>query len=551
MKFSSKRIVSLFLAIVMCFSFGVATYAAPAAAGTIGLSFGGQTTVLSGDTITGNVYSYDIGGADAFDLRFSYDNTAFSDIKVEAASGVTVLASQLYDNELSVVFMADPRTANYSDLLHVVLTAGPDEMDGAVGILSASAANKGDNVALTLADAGSIITITHDGITTDFDITALSKAMIYFMYDKTHPNWAAAAKYDLDNDGVITINDFIKIANAIIDAQRISTLKFGTDGKFKIMQMSDVQDYINATNKPIINEKTTILMNAALDAEQPDLVVITGDHLGGNMNADLLQEYLRQMVAPMEERQIPWMITYGNHDEDATTALASGWNKTQQLAYYRSFAYNVNRASMSGAQGLEPNGINSYAIGDMYTLIYDSEGKQPQYNIWALDSNRYDVSGTGIGGYDYVRPEQIQWYTKTSKLLETKYGEKLNSLMFFHIPLPEWDLMIANPANFDIVGEINEGPGSPRLNSGLFTAAITRGDVKGMSCGHCHINSFYGNYYGIFIGCDANVGYQTYGFSGAERDRLRGVRIFELDQKDLSKFETRMLLASDLGVNQD
>ncbi|MDR2736306.1 MAG: metallophosphoesterase family protein, partial [Gracilibacteraceae bacterium] len=333
-----------------------------------------------------------------------------------------------------------------------------------------------------------------------------------------------------------------------LDAQKIKQLTFSADGTFKIMQMSDFQDYINSTNKTIVNQKSVALMGAALDAEKPDLVVMTGDMLGGNMNADNLQEYIRQMVAPMEERGIPWMITYGNHDEDATTALNDGWNKIRQLAYYRSFAYNVNRATMSGAQDYEPNGRNTYGVGDMYQLIYDAAGTTPLYNVWAFDSNRYDVSGKGIGGYDWIRPQQIQWYSKASAALEAKYGKKIPSLMFYHIPTPEWGLMWANRSKFNVVGEKNEAECPANVNSGLFTAVLERGDVKGMFVGHDHVNDYVGNYYGVMLGYDANVGYQTYGLGGANNDRMRGVRVFELDQTDLSTFKTKMVYAGELGL---
>lgn len=199
---------------------------------------------------------------------------------------------------------------------------------------------------------------------------------------------------------------------------------------------------------PILYSKdmTIALMNAALDAEEPDLVVITDDQIGGDMNAENLQEYIRQFTAPMEEREIPWIITYGNHDEDATTALDEGWNKIRQLEYYTSFTYNANRPSMSGVENFEPNGVNTYAVGDMYQIVYDNTGEESLYVVWALDSNRYNVSDNGMGGYDRIRFEQIQWYYNTSIQLENDFG-KLNGLMFFHIPTPEWLSMYTDAEN--------------------------------------------------------------------------------------------------------
>jgi len=545
-----KRTLSMLVVMTMVFSlFTINVFATdePVAKGSIGISFGERTSVLSGETIVGNVYTYDVGGTDAFHLSFSYDQTAFTDLTIEATDGVTILASEKIENLVNVVFMVGG-DADYSNLLKITATAGKDETTGSICIASATAAMQGETVLLTIID-GKTIEVIGDGLLDEFTIETLSKAMTFFMVDKTSPDWPKAAKYDMNNDGVIDINDFIKIANAILDTQRISQLTFNEAGKFKIMQMSDIQDYVGLL-KPNMNASTKRLMDAALDAEKPDLVVITGDHQGANMNADQLQSYITQIAQPMEERGIPWMVTYGNHDEDATTALNSGWDKIRQLAFYRSFQYNVNRASMSGVQGYERNGRNTFAVGDMYTLIYDNTGKNPLFNVWAFDSNRYDDSGKGIGGYDWIRTGQIQWYSKTSALLEAKYGKKIPSLMFYHIPTPEWGEMNANRTKFGVTGEKNEAECPANVNSGLFTAALERGDVLGMFVGHDHINDYVGNYFGIYLGYDANVGYQTYGLGGttANNNRMRGVRIFELDQANLTKFDTRMVFASQLGL---
>lgn len=548
------RILSALLSLLMMLMVavpGVTAHAAPEVVGkgTVGLTFGEQSAVLCGETISGTVYSYDIGGTDAVNISFTYDALAFKGLEIEPSDGVTVLASEEVDNQVNAVLMVDPETADYSNLLTVTATAGDEEAVGKITVSSCEAAKEGGTVEITIAQDDNTISVVSDELIEEFTIETLSKAMTYFMVDPSSAKWAEAAKYDMDENGVINLNDFVKIANAILDSQRIGKLQFGEDGKFKIMQISDIQDYVN-DSKPNLNEKTTTLINAALDAEDPDLVVITGDQIGGNMNGEQVQSLIDQIAQPFEERQIPWLVTFGNHDEDATTALNEGWDKIQQLSYYRSFKYNINRASMSGVQGYTSNGKNTIGVGDMYQLIYDKEGKNPIYNIWALDSNRYDDSGTGIGGYDWIRPEQIQWYTDTSEMLEAKYGQKINSLMFFHIPTPEWGDMWDNKDQFNVVGEKNEEECPPDINSGMFTAALERGDVKGMFVGHDHANNYTGNYYGIQLGYDANVGYQTYGLGGADNDRLRGVRVFELDENNLETFTTEMVTAQDLGVNQ-
>lgn len=318
-------------------------------------------------------------------------------------------------------------------------------------------------------------------------------------------------------------------------------LRFHEDGSFKIMQMSDFQDFVN-DEKPEVNPRSIELMTKAIAQEEPDLVVMTGDQIGGNMNAEQLQDYITQMVAPLEAAEVPWLVTYGNHDEDATDALAEGWNKIRQLDFYRTFPHNVNQASMSGAQATDENG-NTIAVGDMNILIYDNKGETPLYNVWALDSNRYTD-----GGYDIIRYEQVNWYYETSRELEARYG-LLNSLMFFHIPLPEWHLMSSDALRYNVSGHKYEDECPGVVNSGLFAAAKERGDVRGMFVGHDHVNDYVGVYSGITLGYDANVGFQTYGLGGDENNYMRGVRVFELSTEDLSIFETRMVYASDLVID--
>jgi hypothetical protein len=304
-----------------------------------------------------------------------------------------------------------------------------------------------------------------------------------------------------------------------------------------------------------VHPRTDALFQAMLDAEQPDVVIMTGDQIGGNMNGEQLQDYIRQMMKPCEDRHIPWFMTFGNHDEDATTALAEGWNKARQLDYYRGFAYNINGSSMSNCVETytDSYGTHTDCVGDMYTLVYDADGTTPIYNLWGFDSNRYERGGvscpkmyktiTQNGGWDYIRSGQVDWYYRTSQQLENRYG-KLYGLAFFHIPLIEWSNMVAEHERFGAVGLRGEPECPGNVNSGLFAAALKRGDIKGMFVGHDHVNDYIGNYYGIKLAYDASIGYQTYG------GEMKGGRVIELDKNDLSNFSTRMVYAKDYGLEQ-
>ncbi|MCL1847405.1 MAG: metallophosphoesterase family protein [Coriobacteriia bacterium] len=534
---------------------GTQAYADPVGSGSIGLTFDENKWVLAGESVSGRVYSYDIGGTDAFDLTFNYDASVFASVSVFAPQGATILAQHDNGAQLQVVLMVDPEVVDYNNLLTVTVVAASTAGDGSINLVAAKAAKLGGTVELTIIGDGAIIGVRPIDPVSEFTIEALSLAMTFFMVDNTSPRWPDAARFDLNADGVIDIQDFVRIANGILDAASNLRLRFRADGSFKILQVSDYQDYINATNRPNVNARTVALFNRLLDEEKPDLVVMTGDQQGGNMTADLLQEYIRQMMLPCEERKVPWMITYGNHDEDATTALAAGWDKIRQLDYYRSFPCNVNRPTMSGC--VEKQGNNTSCVGDMYLFLYDAEGDTPIYNLWALDSNRYRNTtvpdrisrpvpyGSNITGthYDWIRPAQVDWYYRTSLQIEHRYG-KIPSLMFFHIPLLEWTNMWFDGERHGVTGRRGEVECPAYANPGLWAVARERGDVKGMFVGHEHDNDYIGNYHGIYLSYDASIGYATYG------GEYKGGKVIELNKADLSTFTTRMIYASDYGLNQ-
>lgn len=52
-------------------------------------------------------------------------------------------------------------------------------------------------------------------------------------------------------------------------------MRFNSDGKFKIMQITDIQEI------PKVSPDTLKLINAALESEKPDLAVFTGDQIKG------------------------------------------------------------------------------------------------------------------------------------------------------------------------------------------------------------------------------------------------------------------------------
>jgi hypothetical protein len=330
-------------------------------------------------------------------------------------------------------------------------------------------------------------------------------------------------------------------------------LKFGQDGKFKIVQFNDTQD------GPRTERRTLELMDAVLDSEKPGFVVINGDVINGSpANATEVKQAINNVVMPMESRKIPWALTFGNHDEDSLSK-GTKMSEAKILDFIRGYDHNVNTKEDS-----------TFGSSNSQLLIASSRSSKPAFGVWLLDSGRYapeTIGGQdfeGLKSYDWIRPEQIDWYRETSRATEVRHG-KVQSLMFFHIPLWEHHHMwygsqfSSNDADHakavkkhGIVGVKNEDVYVGAFNSGLFTALQERGDVRGAYCGHDHINTFMGDYYGIELGYGPGTGFGTYGLGGAEEHSLRGARVFELDEKQEGVYTgTRVLFAKDYGIDMD
>lgn len=330
-------------------------------------------------------------------------------------------------------------------------------------------------------------------------------------------------------------------------------VRFGPDGKLKIVQFNDTQD------DERIDRRTLELMHRVLDSEKPDLVVLNGDNITGGCDSEKqMRQAMNNVTVPMEQRRIPWLITYGNHDEDSTPQ--GGLDETDMLRIYRSYPHNINAESARGVTG---TGNMSLSIGS------GLRRGRTAFALYLLDSGRYapdtvaDQDFEGLPGWDWLRMNQVEWYSRTSRELERRAGHLVPALMFIHIPLWEYRFMwfgsvdgrtdadhARGLARHSIVGERNEAESPGPFNSGMFSAILDRRDVKGVFCGHDHVNTYVGNYYGVLLGYAGNTGFGTYGLDGAGRNRLRGARVFELDERTPDVLVgTRMVFAADLGID--
>lgn len=318
---------------------------------------------------------------------------------------------------------------------------------------------------------------------------------------------------------------------------------FNEDGNFRILQINDFQDTDETDPKSIE------FLNALLDKYEPDLVVIVGDQLSDvfeNPTQEKIKTAIRNQLQPMEDRNIPFLYTYGNHDRDYEDVLSI----EEQETVYQEFSTCLN------TKGSYPGTCN--------LVIYGKNGITPKLNIYMMDTHDWNKSGedTGINKY------QLAWYQGISNWLKLQNGgEPLPSLLFQHIPVKEIhrlfqvvekdhpnavkcrfseDWFILNE-KLRWIGEENimrEAPSCENfiVMTNQYQYWLEQGDIIGAYFAHDHFNNFVGETPdGLILGYNPSFGFATYGADDEERH----ARIYDFNEDDVVNYTQKTISYSE------
>ncbi len=292
-----------------------------------------------------------------------------------------------------------------------------------------------------------------------------------------------------------------------LQAQNNSTpqLSFSTNGKFKIIQFTDIHFKYDSYR----SDSVLTMMKAAVETEKPDLVVLTGDVV---CSKNTKKAWLA-LTKPLIDSKVPWAIVLGNHDIEYDLTGDEIMETITGLPYC-----------------VTENGPKEISGSGNYILkVNGSKSKEPEAILYFLDSHSGLPKEKGLGSYDWIKSDQIQWYREQSQKLTQKNGGKpYPALAFFHIPLPEYNEVWGKETT---IGVKEEKVCSPDINSGMYNAFLESGDVMGMFVGHDHVNNYIGTLRNIAMVYGQATGRETYGDIG------KGYRMIEL-YEGLRKFDT-------------
>lgn len=340
-------------------------------------------------------------------------------------------------------------------------------------------------------------------------------------------------------------NETKNIRNAEEKFMYKNMLSFNDKGKFRIMQMADIQEGAK------VSPDTLRLMRLALEREKPDLVVLTGDQLYGihpsfytKDRKEKAVNTIKEILKPIEEAGVPFAVTFGNHD------CQVGISNNEQAEIY-----NESELAVHGDYFSEDD------KGSFRLPLY-CEGKHI-FDIYLIDSN----GQTPTGEYLPVTKTQLEDFARERENAKED-GKYIPGIVFQHIPVPEFfdvlkrvkfgtkgavEAFRKHKGEFYVLpdeiknagGFMGESPATPDENSGEFEVLKEKGNILALIVGHDHINSFVGEKDNIKLIYTQCCGFNVYG-----PKLKRGMRIIDLDKNDPYTFDTHTITYEELTTEK-
>lgn len=260
---------------------------------------------------------------------------------------------------------------------------------------------------------------------------------------------------------------------------------------------------------------TMRLIHETISAEKPDMVIFAGDNVTGADNLKRAEAFADMLTA----LGVPWCPILGNHEGDNPGSIS------------RAQMMDVFRRSNSC---LIPDDVMIYDDGRMdYSVRITSSGGDPRCLLIFMDGGAYmspdQIRNCCPGGFEgtayaCLSGAQIEWYRAQVR------GRKCPSLVFCHIPLPEYKDAAAEGCI--ISGMNRESICCPPHNSGMFGAMLEEGSTRAYIAGHDHINDSHALYRGVRLIYNRMSGLSSYNvISKGLSDRLiQGCSVYSIDK---------------------
>lgn len=310
------------------------------------------------------------------------------------------------------------------------------------------------------------------------------------------------------------------------DIKDTITLQKKEGEDFVILNLTDIQfnDFFDIGRRKFTKDTIKEVINKT----QPDLITLTGDQFWGKF----IRFSAKELIEFMDSFEVPWAPVNGNHDGEGNldlNALTEEYAKSKYCLFKAgpnniggvgNYVINIMEGEeivqslimMDSGAGRKFDDLSddekivSYELNDKFELELDEEGN-------------YKTKEIGYN-YDYIKPEQIEWYRGciqgANAYNASKGASKPESMVFTHIALPEYYfaycdyLKSGKDQSYGFFGAMREDVCCSKVNSGLFEAILQEGTTKNVFVGHDHKNDFSLLYKGVRLTYALKTGDRCY-----------------------------------------
>ncbi len=266
------------------------------------------------------------------------------------------------------------------------------------------------------------------------------------------------------------------------------------DDTFHILQITD----LHTDQSEEANTKTWNDIHAMCAQFQPDFLAVTGDIWCGDARPTEAPSWMARDIERIGALGIPWGFAWGNHDWGVDTPAAQ-----RQIA------------AAPNAVVPEGDGQGNYRVE-----IVSPQASECLWDLFFLNSHTI-----------CLLPEDVAWLAEEAQRLRTARGRTVPAIVFFHIPLLQYETARAE-------GRIH-GPGPEDVaywgDDGTRIEGIQRaGSVRACFVGHSHRNDFWFEDGGIVFAYGRATGHGGYG--GEELPK--GCKLIKLGAESAFQFAT-------------
>ncbi|HCJ01924.1 MAG TPA: hypothetical protein DHV31_03415 [Clostridiales bacterium] len=246
----------------------------------------------------------------------------------------------------------------------------------------------------------------------------------------------------VDWDSIYNIGSNVKVLDVCDEHNTtgsVSLAKYNADGTidtsdWKVLQFTDM--HLSETNEGDLGNNRTIREYiAAIEREEPDLVLLTGDiitSIRGRARAVQLCEI-------MEKLGVYWVYVLGNHEGDEFFKMS----REELMSIVEKYPHCLTDTSVKKTEsGEKVWGIGNFVVnllGENYKVVQSMIFMDSGNEISESDYNRLknDTPGLESDSYDFLKDSQKTWYKEQVNKVTENCTNGVKTMLFIHIPLIE------------------------------------------------------------------------------------------------------------------